>query len=247
LARRPNCIVQPAPGERSCSTESRRAFTILELLIVLAILLALALLSLPFSSRILDERSADSAKDQLHNLMILSRSTAQLEGAVIEVRSRAGGASVEAHHLRVTRDDAGAPVVELIPIREGWARVVLPNGWALRRSRGQSPEDGVAPDSEPLVEDAAALGMPGDEREGDAADPGSSWALVRFLPDGGIGFAQGGWLTDGRERVWRCAVDPLAGTLSFAEERVRTDDESDEWTEAEGLGGDDPMGRGESS
>ncbi len=75
---------------------ARRAFTLLELLVVIGILVALAAIVLPYGTGMIERHAFQSAVDSVEAQMVSARAYAQREGVVVELSVEEDGARVVA-------------------------------------------------------------------------------------------------------------------------------------------------------
>ena len=197
----------------------RRGLTLLETLIAIGLVLALAALSFPALIGLLDQRRFDGAGDQLGELLRLARAHAQATGEPVEVLYEPEPRVVRARVFRL--DDAAsgtdpaddelplfdaedAPTPETV-IPDGWAHRVLPDGVHLARrppaaddvETGWSELDDRAPDPVRLPSE----------------DP--PFRLAVFLPDGSALLGRPAWVHDGEGRLARLSVDGWTGLATI--------------------------------
>jgi type II secretory pathway pseudopilin PulG len=212
---------------------NRRGVTLLELLLAIALLLALGGLVLPALFDRLTERAFESSAEIVRSQLLLARAHAQVTGEPIEVRFETDPSRVAARRFDVglgdlkpggdapgeenltdepfgvtSRDDEEAP--ETLRIPEPWAERVLADGmWIAERS-------GLA-DQEPGGFGAAGVRAAGDDRiEGD--ETLRTIRLALFMPDGSAVLAEPVWIRDEHGRRGRLTVNHWTGLPSF--ERV---------------------------
>lgn len=173
---------------------SARGLTLLELLIVLALLLAMAALVGPAALNALDERAFESATDVTQRQMMLARAHAQATGKPVEVvyvRNQAGARNVVARLFEVSEDQQQEPLVE------SWASRTLPFAFSMS-------------DREPRVQDEPRIGG-----LDDAAVEATMLRLGVFLPDGSAMAGSPRWMLDDDGRAARLHVNPYTGEVSF--------------------------------
>ena len=239
---------------------TRRGFTLLELLIAIALLLALAALSVPAIMSQLDDRRFESAVELTTSQLLLARSHAQSTGQTIEVLYRSSPARLEARIFRPGEMGKGDISTEfeaddLAAVGEGeeasgfqslaWDEEAEPNGlifegWALLAL----PEGIQISDSPPDSADDLLISTADFEGEswGEGFSPPvapSDWEqdepvtirLAVFLPDGSALICEPAWLWDGGRRQGRLSINPWSGLPDFE----ILDRPSDEALESEGL------------
>ncbi len=189
------------------SIESARGVTLLELLIVLALLIAIAAAVGPTVLTQLDERRFESAMDVTARQMVLARAHAQSSGLPVEVLSHANAerTRVSARLLAIEMDD------EPQPLAHHWAERMLAFGYTIADHPPQQGE---------------AFGVV-DEVQRDS----SRVRLAVFLPDGSAMHAGRRWLSDGNGRVARIDVNPYTGEVTFtrlAPEDLRVPEDEEE-------------------
>ena len=172
-------------------TRFRRGLSIVELLVAIGVVLAIAAIVIPWTAGWLGGRELDNAEDNLTMQMMMARAAAREEGRPIEVVAEFDGSSSSVHaRWMASGDDAGfarsgprdgdglgtssddsneAPVDS---IDASWASVKLPHG--VRVALGLA--DRAAPAKRP-VDDAELLPTARGE------------TIAIFLPDGTVFFA----------------------------------------------------------
>jgi len=213
---------------------ARRAFSLLELLIALTLVVAMIAVSAPVIAPLLDERLFESTADDLLLRLRLARAHAQAEGRAVEVIYAPDARRVEARHFDPeATDDAGAFAAidssdghaartpgdgdaDSRSIPDGWARLVLDTRCTLAvrppdAAREQLDEAGLLEAIEATMdEQAAATESAAGDRP--AATP---LRLAIFLPDGAALLAIDTWLSDAGGRVGRLGVNPFTGLPRF--------------------------------
>ena len=201
---------------------NRRGLTLLEILIAIALLLALGALVLPTMMESLDERAFESAADVTLHHLLLARAHAQATGQPIEVLYHADPARLSARAF-----EAGLRVVDLGEYRDAAAEDRdaadalgleykaafdrrIPETWANRllpgrvRFVGQPPEESGAVDLD--------LDLYGEAR------PASGRASIRLavcMSDGSVLLGDPVWLTDADGRWGRLSVNLWTGLAAF--------------------------------
>ena len=235
---------------------NRRGVTLLELLLAIALLLALAGLVLPALFDRLTERAFESSAEIVRSQLLLARAYAQATGEPIEVLFESdpprvaarrfdvglvdperGGEAPGEENLRdepfgvTSLDDEQAP--ETLRIPEPWADRVLADGvWIADRSGFAEEGTGGL---------GAATGIRaagGEELEIKGDETLRTIRLALFMPDGSAVLAEPVWIRGAHGRRGRLTVNHWTGLPSF--ERVMEvvpepeapeagDDEEAEW------------------
>lgn len=225
-------------GEGACRrVMTRRAVTLLELLIVIALLLAIGALVAPAMIQQLREQSFTSAQDDLEQQLVLARSEAQRRGEMIEVIYDSDPPRVVVRAFDPDRQDtsgfmrssatgfgnAGDDENSGPDIDDNGAdldRTALDTNWSLRPlrtglwlQRTDPSEDGSA-----MSGLAVAGTMPNAETGFQAGSitgadgvPTDRFRLAIFLPDGSAVFTRTSWLVDDHDRVARVRISDWTG------------------------------------
>ncbi len=226
---------------------TRRGVTLLELLLAVGLVLALAAMTLPVMFRSLDERSFESAVDSVRNQLLLARAHAQSSRRPVEVRFEPEPPRIVARYFDAEADEATplaqqSGVEDLLPLEsepvseppgtdalsivESWSEYYLPERLWMARER---PE---------LVPASAGL-LPPDARRDEALP---SLRLAIYMPDGSALLAVESWLCDEDQRHGRCTINPFTGLALI--ERVRgelpEEPEEDEGDEEEQTEDEEP-------
>ncbi|MHC4142412.1 MAG: prepilin-type N-terminal cleavage/methylation domain-containing protein [Planctomycetota bacterium] len=215
---------------------NRRGVTLLELLLAIALLLALAGLVLPALFDRLTERAFESSAEIVRSQLLLARAHAQATGEPIEVLFETDPSRVAARRFDVglvdlgpegdargeenltdepfevtSLDDEQAP--ETLRVPEPWAERVLADGvWIADRS-------GLAEEGSGGFGAEAGFRAAGDDRieiEGDETP--RTIRLALFMPDGSAVLAEPVWIRDEHGRRGLLTVNHWTGLPSF--ERV---------------------------
>lgn len=198
-----------------------RGMTLLEVLIALAVILALAALALPTMLQSLDERGFVAATDVIRGQILMARAHAQRSGRAVELiylpdertivareinSDHASGepAASESAGRETRRGDAFRDDGDLVvsssdspALPERWATQVLNDPLELRFREPTRVLDGTA----------SAFRFPEDE---DSTSVGPA-RFVALAPDGTVMQARPAWLTDGVSRVAKLNVNPWTG------------------------------------
>jgi hypothetical protein len=226
---------------------SRRALTLLEVLIALTLLVALGAIAFPAMMRSLGGRAFDATGDVIVNHLLLARATAMEQGELIEVAylteparlvaRRFEPALLEAPAAPGAEEGFGAPPTwdtawtaedeAPAPIAEGWAVRALPRGLELRNQPPASLDEND-PEAMLAAMEAEAL----DE----AAPEQAPMRIAVYLPDGSAMIAGDFWLLDEEGRSARLRVSPWTGLPALesvaraapGEEALDEDEDEDE-------------------
>lgn len=219
---------------------SRRALTLMEVLIVLAILGAMLALTMPFVLDRLAENAFSSAIDQVRGQVALTRAQAMARGESLEIRYLPASGRVEVRPFAAGNRAIGerefgvrergrsgleldvAPDDSLDPVYLGsWARVALPGGVRITQEPPSPPlaDEFAFNDGLPPVIDGRAPGSgtgmsPGAAHDDDA----EALRLAVFLPDGSVLLARPLWLVDEEGRAARIELNIWTGRLTLARE-----------------------------
>jgi type II secretory pathway pseudopilin PulG len=180
---------------------TRRALTLIELLLAIGLLLVLGGIVLPSVFTGLRERTFESAAEVIRNQLLLARAHSQATRRPVEVRyddrpprsARVGARYFPVQNADALADDQEQPV-DLV-IVEGWADRGLPDGLRLT-----DPQDDDSQDDGPQV-----------------------IRLAVYMPDGSALMARSVWILDDQGRQGRLQVNPWTGLPSF--ERIFGGDE----------------------
>ncbi len=232
---------------------TRRGLTLLELLIALALVVALGAIAFPVLMRTLDERAFEAAGDVTTNHLLLARAYAQERGEPVEVMYRPDPPRVEARLFRPERvtiegdelRDMGAEVEDSpeVPIRYEYemededGEAAIPEGWAITVLPKQMRMTSQLPIDTMILTDGLGEYSP----EMEFAEPEFSYEeeqedlplrLAVFLPDGSALLGDPAWLSDASGRVGKIVVNPFTG-LPYFELVEATDDVMEELAEEE--------------
>jgi len=234
---------------------NRRGVTLLELLLAIALLLALGGLVLPALFDRLTERAFESSAEIVRSQLLLARAHAQVTGEPIEVLFEidpprvaarrfdvglsdlepAGGApgaeNLTDEPFEVTSlDDEDAP--ETLRIPEPWAERVLADGvWIADRS-------GLAEEESGGFGTAGVRAAGDDQIEIKGDQTLRTIRLALFMPDGSAVLAEPVWIRDEHGRRGRLTVNHWTGLPSFERvmEVVQGAEEEEERPEPDQLG-----------
>jgi len=202
----------------AADASARRGLSLLEVLVALAIVVALAGIALPWVASRLEARLLPESASRLSAFLMLARAESMSSGRVVAVRLERGdsGTRLVAEHLdpaaidlgrageggSTEQDDLDAIALAVgeedeasasTPIAAGWARLDLDPALGLRRissaPRAEFDEPDAGTDSDPDVEQDPFEAI---ESEEEGEDLPSMLAL--FLPDGSNLLAASWWL-----------------------------------------------------
>ena len=221
---------------------ARRAFTLVELLIVVGVLVAMAAVVLPWGSQVLERQAFERAVEDAMSQAVSARAWAQREGAVAELVALEGGSRLEVRAVDLLRDaedsaDAaggaasadgmeaalrGSKAAQRLKARMERRVADVAARTGIRAEEATGPEDGSF---DPRIDEAwAGLALEdgivaGTEPPGDAgmraefSPAGADGERVAlFLPDGSAAAVRGLWIWRGT-RIARLTVDPLLGEV----------------------------------
>ena len=202
-----------------------RGTTLLELLIALSLVVAMAALSLPAVMRTLQERNFDAVADAFVHQLRLARAHAQLEGRPVEVGHDRRQGLLEARFFEPAEDEGPEfdadgddrreafdgrfdSREDALAIAEGWARRTLGQGVTLSRTPPEPARQRLE-EFETFEEDSTPAN-PLDDDSGSTRD-----RLVVFMADGTALFSEPLWLSDEAGRVGRVSVNAFTGLPRF--------------------------------
>lgn len=209
----------------------RRAFTLIELLIVVSVLVALSALALPYVTGMAERQAFDAAVERVVSQAASARAYAQREGVVVELVAVEDGARIEARTVDLLaaapetggvrgvdgRDAAMRGTKAAQTLRREMERRVeavaarvgaeAPGAAGDGRIREPWAVNELAPDAVAGTEPPAELDARPEftPAEGDVR-------LALFLPDGSAAAVRDVWVSAGR-RTERIAIDPLLGEI----------------------------------
>jgi prepilin-type N-terminal cleavage/methylation domain-containing protein len=203
-----------------------RGLTLIEVLIVIGLLLALAALALPAMVHQLDARAFEAGGDTVQRHLVLARAHARRTRDPVEVVYEVADRRMVARPFDVKMLDGDAP--EPAPLATVWSVRELPGRVVLSE---QAPP-GALSDDEVAVEEAASAPF---------------IRVAVFLGDGSTLVGNPFWLTDDDGRWVRMTLNPLTGTAvqdsgEGDEEPEEEEDEEEGEGEREGEGEDDSVG-----
>lgn len=220
------------------AVRARRAFTLIELLLVVGVLVALSAIALPYGSQVLDQQAFERTVDDTVSQAMSARAWAQREGAVVELVVAEDGARLEVRAVDLLRQaEDGAEGAESVDGMEGALRGTKKaqrlKAQMERRVADVAARTGVEAQVGGSVDDGgfdaripeawASRAMEGSARAGveppATEDVRSEFAasagderIALFLPDGSAAAVRELWITDGA-RAARIAIDPLLGEV----------------------------------
>jgi type II secretory pathway pseudopilin PulG len=202
----------------------RRGWTLLELMIVIALLIALGAVAMPVAIDSLRERAFTSAADRIENQLLLARAYAQSGGEIVQVVYQPETSTIQAQ--RFDPDAAGRPAPASSQPAAAFddqpaqpAALLEAGSWA-----SQSLADGLsivsrAPQShDPATSLDAMMDRP--------QEPPPTTDVVRlaiYLPDGSALIADPVWLVDDDGRVGKFTLNPYTGVPRFERAAAETE------------------------
>ncbi len=212
------------------AVRARRAFTLIELLLVVGVLVALSAIALPYGSQVLDQQAFERTVDDTVSQAMSARAWAQREGAVVELVVAEDGARLEVRAVDLLRQaEDGAEGADSVDGMEGALRGTKKaqrlKAQMERRVADVAARTGVddggfdarIPEAwaSRTMEGSARAGVEPpakeDVRSEFAASAGDE-RIALFLPDGSAAAVRELWITDGA-RAARIAIDPLLGEV----------------------------------
>jgi type II secretory pathway pseudopilin PulG len=214
---------------------TRRGVTLLELLLAIALLLAMGALVMPALFDRLGERAFESSAEIVRSQLLLARAHAQTTGEPIEVWFASDPSRVVARRfdpetaMLESPDDGGGP-------GPGTARSELPSG--PEEDEGAALDPLLLPEpwaDRPLADGVWITDRQEDVAEGTTEAPSlvaaderpQSIRIALFMPDGSAVLADPVWFADEHGRRGRLTVNRWTGLASF-EQIARSLDERPE-------------------
>lgn len=222
------------------TVRARRAFTLVELLVVLGVLVAMAAIVLPWGSQVLDRQSFERAVEDATSQAMSARAWAQREGAVVELVVLDSGTRLEARAVDLLQDaedagDGGAPSADGMEAALRGTKAAQRLKARMERRiadvaarTGVRAEDLAGPEErgfDPRIEEAWAglaleegivAGTEPPEAEGIRAEFSAAGEveerIALFLPDGSAAAVRELWISRGG-RTARISIDPLLGEV----------------------------------
>ncbi len=213
---------------------NRRAITLLELLLALVLVLALAAISLPAMFEASEHRRLRETAEAIETQLLLARAHAMTEGVSVEVRVHGDEHAVTAVERRSpsdARDGKPRKPSRRIPsaddraddestdegakdIDRAWARTPLYEGVKVSHTP-PAPTAGDTGRLDPMaITSFGSRRLLGDENDEDDDSPVTA---AVFLPDGSAAVTQELWLSDAAGRVMRIDVGRWTGLPSIDE------------------------------
>jgi len=223
------------PWLKTISTRVRRGLSLVELLVSIGVVLAIAAIVIPWTAGWLGGRELDNAEDNLTMQMMMARAAAREEGRPVEVVAEFDGISsrVHARWMASGEDSDGAfersgprdergEVAGDSSIDASWASVKLPHGVCV--ALGLADQGARA-----SRDDASASG----------ASNGGTIAI--FLPDGTVFFAPVFMLRTDAGSLRAMKVDRATGVPQAVEQAPPSlDGDEAERPEFDGIDVDEP-------
>lgn len=221
------------PWLKTISTRVRRGLSLVELLVAIGVVLAIAAIVIPWTAGWLGGRELDNAEDNLAVQMMMARAAAREEGRPVEVVAEFDGVSsrVNARWMAPGEDSEAAfersgPRDErdgVSSIDASWASVKLPHGVCV--ALGLADQGARA-----SRDDASASG----------ASNGGTIAI--FLPDGTVFFAPVFMLRTDAGSLRAMKVDRATGVPQAVEQAPPSlDGDEAERPEFDGIDFDEPV------
>ena len=190
---------------------SQRGITLLELLIALALLLAMTALIAPAMVNRLDERAFENAAEVVRQQLLLARAHAASTGRPVEVLYRSDPSRVIARRFEPDADEQQAEGGAVGPtgVDEPVFEATLPESWAYRRL----PEQMSCSHERPLEIDAAGPALAAglhEARQARARTP-ATLRLAVYLPDGSALLGDPIWLSDEDGRLMQLVINHWTG------------------------------------
>jgi type II secretory pathway pseudopilin PulG len=206
---------------------NRRGVTLLELLLAIALLLALGGLVLPALFDRMSQRAFEASAEIVRSQLLLARAHAQATGEPIEVVFEIGPPRVAARRfdadlatLEPREDATDEEALGTLRIAEPWADRVLADGVWIAEGPGEM--EGEMAGAGVGLEIGAATDEAAESRE--TAQP---MRLALYMPDGSAVLAETVWIRDEHGRRGRLTVNPWTGLPSF-EQTARRQEEPQE-------------------
>ncbi len=208
---------------------AQRGFSLLEILIGLGIVIAVAAIAVPWTMGWLGTRELDNAEDGLTMQMMMARAAAREEGRPVEVVAEYDGKASRVNARWMLSGEDSAPTRTgrgranggtADEIDASWASMQLPRG--VRIALGLESAEQSDADLAPVSRVAPAR----DEPEAQADVPAGQQTLAIFLPDGTVFFAPVFMLRTDAGTLRTMKVDRSTGVPhQVAQEEPSSDDE----------------------
>jgi Tfp pilus assembly protein FimT len=215
----------------------RRSLTLLETLIALTLVLAMAALIIPSMLSSMEERSFEAASDVTKEQLMMARAHAQATGNPVEVTYRPDTSQVRARWFMPWMDEDQTSSMEDVDSKSSINALGLPNRsaasnshephrneitepWATRdigrsiRIASHPPDDAASDASElnpPLAQQDVDQGQSGFEE----LEKGEEVRLAIFMPDGSALMGEPVWLNDDKGRCGKFIINPWSGLPIF--------------------------------
>ena len=214
------------PWIKTISSRVRRGLSLIELLIAIGVVLAIAAVVIPWTAGWLGGRELDNASDNLVMQMMMARAAAREEGRPVEVVAEFDGSSsrVKARWMESGdgSDDglaSSGPEGEQLDssIDASWASVKLPHG--VKVDSGVAEKSGGA--------ESAGSPRGSDEAMAPGTDAARGQTLAIFLPDGTVFFAPVFMLRTDAGSLRAMKVDRATGVPQTIERAVAPTSEAE--------------------
>jgi type II secretory pathway pseudopilin PulG len=228
------------PWLKTISTRVRRGLSLVELLVAIGVVLAIAAIVIPWTAGWLGGRELDNAEDNLTMQMMMARAAAREEGRPVEVVAEYDGVTsrVQARWMAAgedsdgafarsgPRDEAAADSKLGASIDATWASVKLPHGVCVALGISDAKPGADAKRNSDEAEQADAKGQ----------------TLAIFLPDGTVFFAPVFMLRTDAGSLRAMKVDRATGVPQAVEHAVLPEDgDASERPEFDGIELDEPV------
>jgi prepilin-type N-terminal cleavage/methylation domain-containing protein len=166
---------------RSACIRRGRGVTLLELLVALALVLAMLAIAAPVLVDRLGDRAFEHAADAIERQLLLARAHAQSTGRAVEVVHDPSQQTVVAREFDPDED-------ERPPLPWSWSTLSVPEGVSLRASREAATEEA-----------------------GDEAPALTALRLAIFLPDGSAITSRAIWIVGENDRAAQLSINLWTG------------------------------------
>jgi type II secretory pathway pseudopilin PulG len=214
----------------------KRSLTLLETMIAIVLILAMAALVVPSLLSSMEERTFDSAADVTNDHLMMARAHAQATGSPVEVTYRADRSKVFARFFRAGQSDerltlsvphspehdsvrnlgplgpesSDVAMDDQTEITEPWAIRDISPGVRIVNHRPSSAHQDES-SAEPNVD----VTQSDDEQTLEDLGAGEEVRLAIFMPDGSALMGDTVWLNDEKGRVGMLTINPWSGIPIF--------------------------------
>ena len=209
---------------------NRRGLTLLELLLTIGLLLAMAALALPTVLKGFGERAFESSSEVARHQLLLGRAHAQAAGQPVEVTYYSPPSRIEARlfraglrgfdqrqYRRAARSaDDGLNDELLFGDEKSDPEALIPEGWASRHLANGVWITDRPPSRASGFDEGELAAVEGDRQPRDGlSEPRRRIRLAVFLPDGSALLGEPAWIGDADGRLGKIQVNPWTGLPSF--------------------------------